>query len=258
MGEKSRLKKEKRQGELERALGQHPMRKEVLEFLKKRRAPTNEASRLLYLISMMASFLLYRSIGEGAQLPVIRREEEEADRNRVERIGRALGYECHQLNIELKEIMDELVFPMTRNKVLMKPILDKTYESLEGLIPSDHFRQPTEEQIENPEFWGDSLEHYADRKEDYFQVVKKLFALVLDNARSKHDEVLEMVDREKEIEDIRKTYSVDHDDFQKLRRRATDFFRIAFSSHLGIVFQPVRDEVDEKIPDPASNSHPLS
>ncbi len=258
MGKKSRLKKEKRQGELEQALRRHPMEKEIRAFLKKRRLKTHKASGLLHMVTLMASFLTYRSIKNHAQLPVLNPEEEKADRNRVERISKILGYECSQLNIEFQEIMDDLVLPMAENKTLMEPIVNKTYATLESLIPSEHFRQPTEEQIENPELWGDSLEHYADRKEDYFLAVKDLFALVLANARSGHDEKSDEVGHEEEIEQIERTYEIDHDDFQKLRRRATEFFRIAFASHLGIAFQPLRDEVDEKIGEPTSDSPPPS
>jgi len=51
----------------------------------------------------------------------------------------------------------------------------------------------------------------------------------------------------KKLEKIRKTYGIKTDDFLKLRRRATEFFRIAFATYLGIEFQPLREEVDTKI-----------
>ena len=68
---------------------------------------------------------------------------------------------------------------------------------------------------------------------------------------------MEVIDQEKEVEEIREAYDIEPDDFQKLRRRATDFFKIAFSSHLGIVFQPVRDEVDAKFGEPTADSYPF-
>ena len=129
----------------------------------------------------------------------------------------------------------------------MEPILTKIYEMFDSLIVSDSFRQPTEAQIENLELWGDSLMHCADRKEAYFQAVNELFALVLAIARSTLDEELKMRDQEKRLEEIRKTYEIEPDDFQKLRRRATEFFKIAFAKYLSMVFQPLREEVDTKI-----------
>jgi hypothetical protein len=55
------------------------------------------------------------------------------------------------------------------------------------------------------------------------------------------------MDHEKELEEIRNTFEIDPDDFQKLRRRATEFYKIAFAKYLSMVFQPVRDEVDQKM-----------
>lgn len=52
------------------------MRKTIQSFLKKRSITENQASVLLYAISSMASFLIYRSIREHSQLPIINLEEE--------------------------------------------------------------------------------------------------------------------------------------------------------------------------------------
>jgi hypothetical protein len=202
---------------------------------------------------MMAGFLVYRSIKEQAKLPVIRPEEEKADESRMEKLGRVLEYKCHQLHIDFQEIISELVFPMAGNKTLVEPILQKVYGMLDSLVPSDSFREGSEKQIENTEFWGDSLTHYADRKEDYFEVVKELFAFVLATALPNATEDLGKTNPEKELEEIRKKYEIEPDDFWKLRRRATEFFRIAFATHLGIVFQPLREEADEKICGPISD-----
>jgi hypothetical protein len=247
MGRKSRLKKERKPQGFERELRRHPMREEIRAFLEKRRVAMDKASGLLYVVSLMASFLIHRSIKKQTQLPVISPEEEEADKNRFEHLGMILEHECRQLHIEPQEVMGELVFPMAGNNALMEPILTKIYEMFDSLVASVHFRQPTEAEIENPELWGDSLMHYADRKEEYFQAVNELFALVLAIARSTPDEELKMGGQEKRLEEIRKTYEIEPDDFQKLRRRATEFFRIAFAKYLSMVFQPLREEVDTKI-----------
>jgi hypothetical protein len=247
MGKKSRLKKERKERGFGEAIRQHPMKEEISAFLKKRRVAMDEASGLLYIVSLMASFLIYRSIKKHTELPVISPDEEKADQNRVERLGKVLDQECRHLHIESQDIMNELVFPMVGNKALMGPILRKVYEMVDSLIPSDSFRQPTEAHIEDSELWGDSLAQYSDRKDAYFQAVKKLFTLVLAISRAALDDELETIDQEKELEEIRKTHGIEPDDFQKLRRRATEFFKIAFAKYLSIVFQPVREEVDQKI-----------
>lgn len=232
----------------------HPMREEIRAFLKKRGVAMDKASGLLYIVSMMAGFLTYRSIKEHTQLPVIGPEEDKADEGRIETLGRILEYECRQLHIEFQEIMDELVFPMAGNKAVVEPILQKIYGMFDSLIVSDSFREGSEKEIENPEFWGDSLLHYADRKEDYFEAVRELFAVVLAIARPSLDKDLEKINHEKELEEVREKYGIQPDDFQKLRRRATEFFRIAFATYLGMVFQPLREEVDEKIYQATSDS----
>ena len=91
------------------------METEIQQFLLKRDVDIDNASRLLYIVSIMANFLIFRSIKEHAKLPNIRQEEDKADENRMEKLGQALSYECEQLNIEFQEIMNELVFPMAGN-----------------------------------------------------------------------------------------------------------------------------------------------
>jgi hypothetical protein len=239
--------------EFKEEIRKHPIWSEIQAFLEKRGMTIDESCRLLYIVSMMAGFLIYRSIKEQGKLPVIRPEEEKADESRMEKLGMVLEYECRQLHIEFQEVVSELVFPMAGKKALTEPILQKIYEMLDSLVLSDNFREGTEKQIENTEFWGDSLRHYADRKEDYFEAVKELFAFVLSTARPDVNTDLGKANPEKELEEIRKKYGIEPDDFWKLRRRATEFFRIAFATHLGIVFQPLREEADEKICGPISN-----
>jgi hypothetical protein len=231
----------------------HPMWKEIQEFLEKRGITIDESRGLLYTVSMMAGFLMYRFIKEQAKLPVIRPEEEKADEDRMDKLGRVLEYECRQLRIEFQDVISELVFPMAGNEALTEPILQQIYGMLDSLVLSDNFREGAEGHIENTEFWGDSLTHYADRKEDYFQGVKELFAFVLATARPNANKDVGRTNDEKELEEIRKKYGIEPDDFWKLRRRAIEFFKIAFATHLGIVFQPLREKADEKICGPISD-----
>lgn len=250
MGRKSREKKERIKKQSQTAK-KHPMETEIREFLLKRDVDINNASGLLYIISIMANFLIFRSIKEHSDLPNIRPEEDKADENRMEKLGQALSYECEQLNIEFQEIMNELIFPMAGNTALIKPILKKIYGLLDSIIPSDNFRQTTESQIENPDFWGDSLMHYKDHKEKYFEAIKELFALALNVVQHSLDDMeMEKTGHIKKLEEIRKIHGIKTDDFLKLRRRATEFFRIALATYLGIEFQPLREEVDTKILQP--------
>ena len=251
MGRKSRLKQERAKKQSQMAK-KHPMKTEIREFLLKRDVDINNASGLLYIVSMMANFLIFRSIKEHSELPNIRPEEAKADENRMEKLGQALSYECERLNIEFQEIMNELVFPMAGNTALVKPILKKICRLLDSLIPSDNFRQTTESQIENPDFWGDSLMHYEDNKKNYFETIKELFALSLNIVQYSFDgREMEKTAHIKKLEKISRTHGVKTDDFLKLRRRATEFFRIAFATYLRIEFQPLREEVDTKILQPA-------
>ena len=254
MGRKSRLKREKKQQGMERELRRHPMREEIRAFLQKRRIAMNKAYGLLYVVSLLTSFLIHHSIKKRVQLPVISPEEDKADEDRLKRLERVLEYECQQFGIEFQEIMNELLFPMVGNKALMEPILRKVYEMLDSLVRSDSFRQPTEAQIQNPDLWSDSLAHYAERKEEYFQTVKELFALVVAVSRSTLDAEPKEIDHQINLEEIRKAYGIEPGDFQKLRRRATEFYKIAFAKYLSMVFQTVREEVDEKVLRAGSNS----
>ncbi len=247
MGRKSRLKRERKHKGVEKELRRHPMQKEIQAFLQERGIAVKKASGLLYVVSLLTSFFVHRSIKKNIQLPVISPEEDKADEARLERLVSFLEYECQQLRIKPQEIMNELVFPMVRDKALMEPILRKVCEMLDSLMRSDSFREPTEAQIENPELWGDSLEHYADRKEEYFQTVKDLFDLLVGIFRSTLDAGPEEIDHEVNLEKIRETYGVEPGDFEKLRRRATEFYKIAFAKYLSMVFQSIRDEVDEKV-----------
>ena len=233
--------------EFKEEIRRHPMWREIQEFLEKRGVTIDESRGLLYIVSMMAGFLMYRSIKEQAKLPVIRPEEEKVDESRMEKLGRVLECECRQLHIEFQEIISELVFPMAGNRALTEPILQKIYGMLDSLVLTDSFREGTEKQIENTEFWGDSLTHYADRKEDYFEGVKELFAFILATARPNVTKDVGKTNQEIELQEIRNKYGIEPDDFLKLRRRAIEFFKIAFATHLGIVFQPLREEADAKI-----------
>jgi hypothetical protein len=252
MGKKSRLKKERKEQGLGRELNQHPMGKEILSFFKKRRVATTQAAGLLHVISLMAGFLIHLSIMKNTQLPVINPEQDKADKDRLQKLGGALECECHQLGIPVQEVMDELVSPMCKNQALMEPILQRIHQMLDSLISSKEFRQGTEAQMDNSELWGDNLQHYGKQKEEYFQAVKELFALVLAISRDPVEEKLEAVDQEDGLEKIKKTYGIQPDEFLKLRRRATEFFKIAFSKYLSMVFQPVRDDVDSMFSSPTS------
>jgi hypothetical protein len=231
--------------EFKEEIRRHPMWREIQEFLEKRGIPIDQSQGLLYVVSMIAGFLIYRFIKEQAKLPVIHPEEEKADESRIKKLGRVLEYECSQLHIEFQEVLSELVFPMAGNKALAEPVLQKIYGMLDSLVLSDNFREGAEREIENTELWGDSLTHYADRKDDYFEGVKELFAFVLANARLDVTEDLGKTKDEKELEEIREKYGIEPDDFWKLRRRAMEFFRIAFATHLGIVFQSLREEAEK-------------
>ncbi len=251
MGKKSRLKKERKEQGLGRELNQHPMGQEILSFFKKRRVATTQAAGLLHVISLMAVFLIDLAIMKHTQLPVINPEKDKADKDRLDMLGRALENECHQLGIVVQEVMDELVLPMTKNQALMEPILQRIHQMFDSLLSSKEFRQGTEPQIDNSELWGDNLEHYGKQKEEYFQAVKELFAMVVAISRTSVEEKLEAEDQENKFEKIRKTYGIEPDEFLKLRRRATEFFRIAFAKYLSMVFQPVRDDVDSMFSSPA-------
>lgn len=233
--------------EFREEIRKHPMWTEIRAFIEKRGVAIDALRELLYIVSLMAGFLMRRAIREEAKLPVIHSEEEKADESRMEKLGRFLEYECRWLNIEFRDVLSELVYPMAANKALMEPVLRNVYEILDSLVLSDGFREGVEREIDNAEFWGDSLEHYADRKEDYFEVMKKLFSFVLSTARPDATQDMGKTNDDTELEGIRKKYGIDPGDFGKLRRRAVEFFKIAFATHLGFVFQPLREEVDKKI-----------
>lgn len=247
MGKKSRLKREKKLQGFERELKRHPTEETIRAFLRERGINVDRASGFLYVVSLCTSFLIQRSIRQNLQLPVISPEEDKADENRLNGLSGLLTFECEQLRIKPDEVMNQLIVPMVGNRALIEPILKKVYEMFDALIPSDSFREPTEAQIDNPELWGDSLAHYKDRKEQYFLAVRDLVALVLAIARSTVEGEPKKIDHKARIDEIRKTYSIEPDDFEKLRRRAREFYKIAFAKFLSMVFQPVREEVDKKI-----------
>ncbi len=211
-----------------------------------------QAAGLLHVISLMAGFLIHFGIMKHNQLPAINPEKDKADKDRLHKLGSALEHGCHQLGIVVQEVMDELVIPMGKNQALMEPILQRIPQMLDSLISSKEFRQGTEAQMDNSELWGDNLKHYEKQKEEYFQAVKELFSLVLAISRASVEEELGAVDQENRLEKIRKTYGIEPDEFLKLRRRATEFFRIAFAKYLSMVFQPVRDDVDSMFSSPTS------
>jgi hypothetical protein len=246
MGKKSRLRKGKGQGKFEENMTRLISGK-TRAFLEKRHVAMERASRLSYIVSMMVNFLIYRSIKEHIQLPAVHPDEENADQDRMEAIRKCLASECQQLWIKFQDIMDELVSPLAENEALFEPILRNIYRILDSFVSSKDFREAVEKQIEDPESWNDSLLHYADRQEDYFEVVKRLFGLDLAVVRSGLDGESEGVGYEKSLEHIRKEYEIQPDDFEKLTRRATAFFRAVFATYLELDFQRVRDEVDTKI-----------
>ncbi|HPA15516.1 MAG TPA: hypothetical protein PKV75_09645 [Desulfobacterales bacterium] len=254
MGKKSRLKKEKAEREFEEEK-KYPMRKTIQSFLKKRSITENQASVLLYAISSMASFLIYRSIREHSQLPIINLEEEKKDESRMEWLGLVLAHECRELSIEFQEIMDELVYPMSVRKDLVQPIFDRIFKNLDLLVPSDNFRETTENHIQDIELWGDKLSCYEDRKEDYFEAVRKLAAITILVFWKSFERESRQTSYENEIEEIRKNLEIQPDDFLKLRRRAFEFLRIAFATYLGMEFQPLRQELDEKLFEFKSEAH---
>ena len=241
MGKKSRLKKER---EVEKKMTS-PLSVAARPFLEKRRVTVDQASRLLHLVSVMVNFLLYRSIREHIQLPSVRPDEQEADKDRMEAIRKHLGSECRRLGMAFQDVMQELVMPLAENETLFEPILKKVYAILDSLVSSEDFRAAIEKQIEDGELWHDSLAHYENRREDYFDAVKRLFALDLAMVRSSLDGAIENISYEETLEDIKQRYGIEADDFQKLRRRATEFLRATFATYLDMDFQPVRKKVDE-------------
>jgi hypothetical protein len=245
MGKKSRLKKGKKQYQLEEAI-KKPVEAETKAFLKTRRVAVGKAYRLSYLISMIVNFMVYRSIKTGIQLPSVRPNEEELDENRLQGLHTDLGLECGILGIEFQDVIAEVVSPLAGNEVLMGKVLKKNYDILESLIPSENFRQMMEGQIENPDTWGDSLSNYEERKGDYFEAIKELFRYDLSIVRSDVDEGFQEPDPGKKLAQIKEKYGFESEDFEKLRRRATEFLRVAFANYLEIDFQGVRMEVDAR------------
>ncbi|MDD2391201.1 MAG: hypothetical protein PHP23_15930 [Desulfobacterales bacterium] len=250
MGRKSRGKIIKQQRELEEEK-RNPMRRDMRLFLKKKNVKIENAQGMLCLVSVMVDFMIHNSIRTFLKLPGISPEEDQADKNRMSILGKALEYEAAHLKIEMEDIVKNLVYPLTAKTELVYPIMNKILGGLDAMALSDDFRQTTENQIENPDLWKDSLEDYAERTEDYFQALKELFILTIIIIRSSLDANQSENSYDKNYDDIRDTYRILPADFLKLRRRATEFFKIAFASYLRIEFQPLRDQLDKQLVEPA-------
>lgn len=231
----------------------NPMRRDMKAFLKKRNVRIDKAQGILFLISVMVNFLIYDSIKKFLKLPGISREADQADNARMSMLGRVLEYEAGQMDLDFHEIVEELIYPLSARREIVHPIMHEIFDMLDPLALSDDFRATTESQIENEEFWGDSLEEYSQRPEDYFQAVKELFILTVIVIRAGLGNDQKDRNFDKEFEDIRETYSIAPADYLKLRRRATDFFKIAFASYLQMKYQPLKDQVDRYLNPPASD-----
>lgn len=246
MGKKSRLKKEK-QGKEVTGMVQELVHKETTKFLKERGIDENSGSDLLYLVSMIVNFRIYRFIKSGIQLPVVKPKEEELDESRIQELHRELANICSEVGVNVQDVIDTLVVPLSENEKLVEQVLRKNYDLLGSLVDSDSFREMTDGQIENPETWGDNLAAYEDRQEDYFEAVKALFALDLAIVRSDLDPEESPPDLEGTLEQIRTEHGLEVDDVKKLRRRATEFLRVAFANYLDMDFQRVRRTLDTKL-----------
>jgi len=209
-----------------------------------------KGSTIVYLVSMIVNFMIYRSIKAGIQLPTIRPDEEELDENRLEGLRTDLRSESSGLGLGWQEVMNHLVSPLGGNETLMGQVLRRNYDLLESLISSSSFREMTEGQIENPDTWGDSLPDYKVRQEDYFAAIKEIFALDLAVVRSDAEWEREPPDLEGTLASIKGKYKLDGDELEKLRRRATEFLRAAFANYLEMDFQIVRRAIDGRAEGP--------
>jgi hypothetical protein len=245
MGKKSRLKQEKKQRQMEEAI-KNPIETETKTFLRMHGVDEEKGATLVSLVSMIVNFMIYRSIKAGVQLPSVRPDEEELDENRIEGLHTDLRSECGNLGVGWQEVMDHLVSPLAGNEVLVGQRLRKNYDLLESLIPSDSFRQMTEGQIENPDTWGDSLTDYEARKDDYFEALKEVFALNLAVVRADLDGEAELPDLDGGLGKIKDKHRLHTDDVERLRRRGTEFLRVAFANYLEMDFQLVREEIDTR------------
>jgi hypothetical protein len=243
MGKKSRLKQEKKQRQMEESI-KKPVETETKTFLRMHGVDEQKSATLVSLVSMIVNFMIYRSLKAGIQLPSVRPNEEELDENRIEALHTDLRRECDDLGVGWQEVMDHLVSPLAGNEALVGQLLRKNYDLLESLIPSDSFRQMTEGQIENPDTWGDSLTDYETRKDDYYEAVKEVFALNLGMVRADLDGEEELPDLDGGLGKIKDKYRLHADDVERLRRRATEFLRVAFANYLEMDFQLVREDVD--------------
>jgi len=245
MGKKSRLKKEKREKKIQDEL-RDPVKREVQSFLTRREVNAEEGDQLSYLVLMLVNFSIYRFIKERIQLPSLRPEEEERDGSRLEGLHVALEAECRSLGVDYKEVQDELVAPLGRNEILVGQILQKIYGLLGSLTSSKSFEDMTDGQVENPDTWGDSLVHYEERKEDYFEAIKALFDFNLSVVRSDVPGDGDQTGPVLDPNQIREKYAVDPGVFDKLVRRATEFLRAAFANYLEMEFHSVRLALDAR------------
>jgi hypothetical protein len=246
MGKKSRLKQGKKQRQIEESI-KKPVEKETKAFLRMYGVDEEKGATLVFLVSMIVNFMIYRSIKAGLQLPSVRPNEEELDENRLEGLYTDLRSECGDLGLGWQEVTENLVSPSVGNEALVGQVLRKNYDILESLIPSDSFRQMTEGQIENPDTWGDSLTDYEVRQEEYFEAIKEIFSLDLAVVSSDVDCEREPPDLEGTLEKIKGKYRLGADDLEKLRRRATEFLRAAFANYLEMDFQLVRRTLDARM-----------
>jgi len=245
MGKKSRLKQERKQKDQSNIKAQvtNPVNLKTREFLNQRGLSEDATEKLAYLTSMLVNFAIYRLIKQSIQLPSVKPEHEKLDGSRIEGLHKELEDECRHLGLEAQEVIDEVVTPLGRDESIVQQILANLYNLLETLIPTENFRKMTEEQIQDVESWGDSLDGYEARKEDYFEALKEIFALNLSVVRSGVDGGSAPVDLHVGLEDIRQHYDLPSNEFEKLVRRATEFLRVSFANYLEIDFQGVRLEL---------------
>jgi len=245
MGKKKRLKQEKKERQIEEAI-KKPVEAQLKAFFESRGVDVMKGYRVSYLILMIVNFMTYRSIKAGIQLPSVRPKEEEHDENRLEGLYTDLALECRDLGVSQQEVMSEVVNPLAGNEVLMQKVLEKNYDILESFIPTDNFRKMTDDQIENTDSWGDSLSNYEERKEEYFEAIKEIFGFNLSIVRADMDGELKEMDPVKGLAQIQEKYGFESDDFEKLRRRSTEFLRVAFANYLEMDFQAIRLDVDAR------------
>jgi len=242
MGKKSRLKREKKESKLQEQVDQ-PTKVKTSEFLAKRGLSEEEGETLGYLVSMQVNFSVYRTIKQGIALPSVKPEHEKLDDSRVEGLNKELEDTCQKLGVDVQDVIDEIVTPLCQDESIIYRVLENIYDILETLVPTENFRKMTEEQMEDVEAWGDSLADYEDRKEEYFQALKEIFALHLSVVRQGSGQAPAALDLDAGLAEIKEHYGLTSDQLEQLVRRATEFLRVAFANYLEIDFQGVRLEL---------------